>query len=285
MGTCKQIEAVLNGIRADASLSEQAQAGEYFDANGVLKPESVERFDVFLQAARSVWGDFRCYDDALALVLQQREIIHRQRWLINLNLQRMSRDSTYLIDQDAEQRHDTKLTELRGILDEYLTGTSDKAVVFSQWERMTRLAATELEPQGIGYAYLHGGMPSAKRKDLQNAALLINLDIPWNPAVLEQRIARIHRMGQKSKVQIINLVSRRAIEQRMLDTLAFKRDLAEGVLDNGNDSIFLDNERYKGFMNCWQKPCPNSQGNSKAFSTQPKLIRSCSRRTDWPRRS
>jgi len=198
----------------------------------------------------------------------------RQRLLISLNLQRMSCDSTYLIDEDADHRHDTKLTELLGILEQYFSDPMAKVVVFSQWERMTRLAAVELDRQEIGYAYLHGGVPSLKRKDLldrfkqesacrvflstdagstglnlQEAALLINLDIPWNPAILEQRIARIHRLGQQNKVQIINLVARGTIEQRMLDTLAFKRDLADGVLDNGEDSIFLDNDKYKSFMN------------------------------------
>ena len=41
--------------------------------------------------------------------------------------------------------------------------------------------------------------------NLQNAAVLINLDIPWNPAVLDQRIARVHRLGQRQKVQAILL--------------------------------------------------------------------------------
>ncbi|MCK4995239.1 MAG: SWF/SNF helicase family protein, partial [Candidatus Omnitrophica bacterium] len=36
--------------------------------------------------------------------------------------------------------------------------------------------------------------------NLQNAAFVINIDLPWNPAILEQRIRRVHRMGQKNPV-------------------------------------------------------------------------------------
>ena len=66
--------------------------------------------------------------------------------------------------------------------------------------------------------------------------MVINIDIPWNPAVLEQRIARVHRLGQKDKVQVVNLVSTGTIEHKMLSVLAFKTGLAEGILDDGEDS-------------------------------------------------
>jgi SNF2 family DNA or RNA helicase len=42
--------------------------------------------------------------------------------------------------------------------------------------------------------------------NLQSGSALINMDVPWNPAVLEQRNARIHRLGQKRSVQIITLM-------------------------------------------------------------------------------
>ena len=75
--------------------------------------------------------------------------------------------------------------------------------------------------------------------NLQSAATIINLDLPWNPAVLEQRIARIYRLGQQRNVQVINLVSAGTIEEQMLDKLRFKSAMFEGVLDNGQDTIFL----------------------------------------------
>ncbi len=195
----------------------------------------------------------------------------RQRLLSGLNCMRMVCDSTYILDQKT--RFDTKITELMSILDDVLQGDGEKAVVFSQWERMTRLVAAELDARNVGYEYLHGGIPSAKRKDLisnfhhladrrvflstdaggvglnlQCASFLVNCDIPWNPAVLEQRIGRIHRLGQKRAVQIVNLVSRDSIEHRMLDVLKFKTALFAGVLDMGEDQIFMGEDRFKQFM-------------------------------------
>ena len=195
----------------------------------------------------------------------------RQKLLINLNQMRMSCDSTYLFDQST--RYDTKIDELMNILEEYFDGNQEKAVIFSQWERMTRIIAQELDAVGIEYQYLHGGIPSKERKtlfdtfnqsancrvflstdagstrlNLQAASLIINMDIPWNPAVLEQRITRIHRMGQKNSVSVINSVSRSTIEERMLGVLKFKTSLAQGILDGGESAIFLSDSKFNAFM-------------------------------------
>jgi superfamily II DNA/RNA helicase len=195
----------------------------------------------------------------------------RQRLLLALNCMRMVCDSTYILDQKT--RHDTKINELMSILEEAFEEPDQKVVIFSQWERMTRLVAQELEARNIKYENLNGSIPSEKRKglfdnfnndpdsrvflstdaggvglNLQAASLLINLDIPWNPAVLEQRIARIYRLGQKKNVNIINLVSIGSFEHKMLDVLKFKSSLAGGILDNGEDIIFMGDSQFKQFM-------------------------------------
>lgn len=70
--------------------------------------------------------------------------------------------------------------------------------------------------------------------NLQNASIVINCDLPWNPAKLEQRIARAWRKGQLRPVTVINLVAENTIEHGMLATLDQKARLAEGVLDGGD---------------------------------------------------
>ena len=195
----------------------------------------------------------------------------RKRLLLNLGQMRMVADSSYILDQST--RYDTKVDELMNILRELVGNGNEKAVVFSQWERMTRLVAQELDKAGIPYKNLHGGIPSEKRKELilgfnedpsirvflstdagstglnlQSASLIVNLDIPWNPAVLEQRIARIHRLGQQKNVSVINFVSAGTIEERMLSTLRFKSGMSEGVLDDGIDSIFLEDSKFNRLM-------------------------------------
>ena len=195
----------------------------------------------------------------------------RKRLLLMLSQMRMICDSTYILDQKT--RYDTKVEETLNILKNVFESGDEKVVIFSQWERMTRLIAKELDALGIRYEYLHGGIPSEARKhlmdnftelpesrvflstdagstglNLQVASILINLDLPWNPAVLEQRIARIYRIGQKRNIQVINLVASQTIEERMLSTLNFKTSLFEGVLDNGEDTIFLEDSKFDKMM-------------------------------------
>ncbi len=74
------------------------------------------------------------------------------------------------------------------------------------------------------------------------------MDLPWNPAVLEQRIGRIYRQGQKKNVNIVNFVAQHTIEHGMLGKLKFKAALAEGVLDNGESNIFIGDSKFNVFM-------------------------------------
>ena len=196
----------------------------------------------------------------------------RHRLLLLLSQMRMVCDSTFILDQKTH--FDTKIDETMNILQSVFESGNEKVVIFSQWERMTRLIAEELDKMQIGYEYLHGGVPSAKRKslidnftddekcrvflstdagstglNLQAASIVINLDLPWNPSVLEQRIARIYRIGQERNIQVINLISRGTIEEQMLGKLRFKSALFEGVLDNGADTIYLgDKSKFSMMM-------------------------------------
>lgn len=191
----------------------------------------------------------------------------RKRLLLFLSMMRMVCDSTFILDQKT--RHDTKIDEVMAIVNNLLEEGEGKVVIFSQWERMLRILKDELDRNNVDFCFLHGGVPSVKRKNLidrfredpdcrvflstdagatglnlQSASLLINLDLPWNPAVLEQRIARIYRLGQANPVQIINMVAKDTIEERMLSTLTFKSNLAAGILDGGEDAVFVENSKF-----------------------------------------
>ena len=138
---------------------------------------------------------------------------------------------------------------------------------------MTRLIATELEKLGVGYASLNGKVPSEKRNalvekfwnepscrvfistdtgstglNLQIASRVINLDLPWNPSVLEQRVGRVHRIGQRRNIQVLNMISQDSFEERMLATLEVKASLFEGILDNGDDTVVLDDSRMNNIL-------------------------------------
>jgi superfamily II DNA or RNA helicase len=168
-----------------------------------------------------------------------------------------------------------KLDELTRILDELLDENETlpapgapganapapvKIIIFSEWVRMLELVRDHLRQKRIGCAWHTGGVPQQKRRaeirlfkddpecrvflstdsggvglNLQNASVVINCDLPWNPAKLEQRIARAWRKHQKNAVTVINLIAENTIEHGMLGTLAAKQSLAEGVLDLRGD--------------------------------------------------
>ncbi len=71
----------------------------------------------------------------------------------------------------------------------------------------------------------------ARGLNLQAANTVINVDLPWNPAILEQRIARAHRMGQRNPVHVYGLVTEETLEEKLLGTLSAKHDLALAALD------------------------------------------------------
>jgi hypothetical protein len=190
---------------------------------------------------------------------------------IALQNMRMSCDSTYLIDH--ETKHGVKVDELCKLLEEIFEDASAKVVIFSQWVRMNELVAEMLDYRRWGHVQLHGGVPSKERKDLiralreepdcrvflssdaggvglnlQAASTIINMDLPWNPAVLEQRIARVHRLGQSRPVRVVNYISEGTIEHGMLSLLKFKKSVFSGVLDGAADQVFMGESALNRFM-------------------------------------
>src|SRR5207253_2370614 len=108
--------------------------------------------------------------------------------------------------------------------------------------------------------------------NLQFASVVVNMDLPWNPAVLEQRIGRVHRLGQRRPVQVVNFVAQGTIEEGMLGLLKFKKSLFAGVLDGGEKEVFLGGSRLNRFMESVEKTTgsiPESSGVQEAAEAAP----------------
>jgi superfamily II DNA or RNA helicase len=194
-----------------------------------------------------------------------------------LQMMRMACNSTYLIDHETD--HGNKVEELMTVLDELFEDPSAKAVVFSQWLGTHELIVRRLAQRNWGHVLFNGSVPGDKRGalveqfhtdagcrlflstdaggvglNLQHAAaVVVNMDMPWNPAVLEQRIGRVHRMGQSRGVQVINFVGQGSIEEGILAVLAFKKSLFAGVLDGGEHEVFMQGTRLSKFMESVEK--------------------------------
>ncbi len=194
------------------------------------------------------------------------------RLTCSLQNMRMSCNSTFLLDHETDHGH--KADELAALLDDIFEDPQAKVVVFSQWLRTHELIARRLRARGWEHVLFHGGVPSEKRGALVDrftgdpacrvflstdagsvglnlqhaAAIVVNIDMPWNPAVLEQRIGRVHRLGQSRGVHVINFVAKGTIEEGMLSVLAFKKSLFKGVLDGGASEVILEGTRLSKFM-------------------------------------
>ena len=212
----------------------------------------------------------------------------QRRMTCALQNMRMSCNSTYLLDRETD--HGVKADELAVLFEDLFAEPAAKAVVFSQWTRTHDIVIRRLEARKLGYVSFHGGVPSEKRPamverfrddpacrvflstdagstglNLQHASTLVNMDLPWNPAILEQRIARIHRMGQKRPVRVINFVAKGTIEEGMLSVLAFKRSLSAGILDGASGEISLGGSRLNRFMKDVEN-VTGSMGESEAVT-------------------
>jgi superfamily II DNA or RNA helicase len=202
--------------------------------------------------------------------------VDQRRLHCALQNMRMACNSTYLLDRETD--HGNKVDELMTLLDELLVDPTAKAVVFSQWLGTHELIRRRLGPaagqRDWGHVLFSGSVPGDKRGalvqrfhadpdcrlflstdaggvglNLQHAAaVVVNMDLPWNPAVLEQRIGRVHRMGQSRGVQVLNFVGQGSIEEGMLSVLAFKKSLFAGVLDGGENEVFMQGTRLSQFM-------------------------------------
>ncbi len=205
-------------------------------------------------------GDAMSAAGFLADIARRRPLTptEQNRLMAALQTARMACDAAGLVDKETEGS--PKIDELADILDEVCLQSGLKVVVFSQWKMMTAMVEKRLRRMGIGYVSLHGGVPTAKRGDLmdsfqhddavqvflstdaggvglnlQSGSVLVNLDVPWNPAVLEQRNGRIHRLGQKRTVQIITMVAPNSYEEHVLGLVQSKQNLFDNVIGEDGD--------------------------------------------------
>ena len=188
--------------------------------------------------------------------LTEMDLLRLQKHLL---MCRMSADSTFLVDKQ-KPGYSSKLQELDELFDRLFSEEGRKVLLFSEWTTMLDLIEPLLKKRRLPFVRLDGSVPQKRRQalvhefqsnprcrlflatnagstglNLQSANTVINVDLPWNPAMLEQRIARAYRMGQKQPVQVFILITQDTIEERLLSTLSAKHDLALAALDAESD--------------------------------------------------
>ena len=134
-----------------------------------------------------------------------------------------------------------------------LCGLREPALVFTEYRATQMYLGRELTKAGLEVHYMHGGQAQRQRQaeiaafhrrggvlvsteaggqglNLQHAAVVVNYDLPWNPMRVEQRIGRVHRLGQTREVRILNLCARNTVEEHVLRLLHEKIDMFRRVI-------------------------------------------------------
>ncbi|PSL40083.1 SNF2 family DNA or RNA helicase [Planomicrobium soli] len=154
-----------------------------------------------------------------------------------------------------------KLDQLMGILEE-CQAAGRRVLVFSQFTQMLGIIGGKLTKEGVSYFYLDGQTPPVERVELcsrfnegeENLFLIslkaggtgLNLtgadtvilyDLWWNPAIEQQAAARAHRMGQENEVQVIRLVAKGTIEEKITQLQERKKNLIDEIVQPGEQPL------------------------------------------------
>jgi SNF2 family DNA or RNA helicase len=237
--------------RQDSRLSQSRNTAQAPAAGGYPASQTASS----LRAAREITNN--CYIDlherqqkihtgylqALQPLLNKKFLTPVELRKLQLLLLKMRQvcNSTYLTDRKTHIS--PKMKELEGLLDELVSKNGHKVVIFSEWATMTMLIGKHLSLAAIPFVELSGKIPVNKRQalidefnnnpackvflstdaggtgfNLQAADCVINFELPWNPARLNQRIGRVSRIGQQNScINLVNLIARNSLEEKIFE--------------------------------------------------------------------
>jgi SNF2 family DNA or RNA helicase len=180
-----------------------------------------------------------------------------------------------LADKAVAVSHQSKAEALLRLL----AASEEKVIIFTHFLATLDYLAQLIEEAGYPFVTYHGGLTRAQKdaaveafagpariflsteaagegRNLQFCRRMVNFDLPWNPMRIEQRVGRIHRIGQTREVDIYNLCAEGTIEDYILDILDSKINMFEMVIGE-MDMVLGNMEDERGFddivMDVWTK--------------------------------
>ncbi|WP_286822502.1 DEAD/DEAH box helicase [Desulfobacter sp. UBA2225] len=178
---------------------------------------------------------------------------------VEATLERMIDNGSWLLETEKEIKAVRNLcrttvdTPKNMALLKLVKADSEKLIVFVKYTATLEHLAEFLEWNNVSFVLFHGGMSNEKKdaaieafkenvqvlvtteiggegRNIQFCSRMVNYDLPWNPMKIEQRIGRIHRIGQEKEVQIYNFCAQGSIEDYILDILDRKINMFEMVI-------------------------------------------------------
>jgi superfamily II DNA or RNA helicase len=217
----------------------------------------------------------------------------QHRLMAALQQARMACNAAGLIDKTTQGS--PKLHELSYLLEHLCQHNHHKVVVFSQWAVMTEMVEALVQQMGLVCLRLHSGLNSQERSvlinsfkkdqkvqvfiatdaggvglNLQSATVLINLDMPWNPAILDQRIGRIYKSGQKNKILIFSMLAEDAYEQHITKLVKSQRELFDNIIspESSDDVVGVSKKMLQTLIDALSTNADTSSIEQPAIAQQ-----------------
>ncbi|HLS12756.1 MAG TPA: helicase-related protein [Flavobacteriaceae bacterium] len=179
-------------------------------------------------------------------------------------------------DAKAEALHDKYLE-----LQQENNNPELKIIVFTEFRTTQKMLCDFLQQKGYNVQFIHGGQDIDERKrallkfrdqaqilvatdaageslNMQFCNIVINYDLPWNPMMIEQRIGRVDRIGQKKPVQAYNMLTNNSVDLRVYEVIEeklnniieqFGIDKTSDVLDSALDLKKVNNLYLQSLLN------------------------------------
>lgn len=212
------------------------------------------------------------FSDAFSTITLQREMCSSKE-AAALTLSKMKQRCTgqeaiAYIDELLQKMMQLEINSKAEKAYEIIGNVNDKVIIFTEYEASQTYLQYYLYSKGISSVHFNGRFNKNKREwtkqlfrdkaqvliatesgsegiNLQFCNHVINYDLPWNPMKLEQRIGRVHRIGQEHDVHIYNLAIQNTIEDHILNLLYKKIDVFEKVVGELDDILSFVNEQKK----------------------------------------
>lgn len=196
------------------------------------------------------------FESHLALMILEREVASSapalSKTLGNMMAKVNDPDVTHAMEDLRHKADSIKRNAKANLIIDVATSTNEKMIVFTQFRETQELLSRRLKQEGVSNVKYHGQLSAGRRRaalqefrgpdcrvlvctdsgseglNLQFCNVLVNYDLPWNPMRVEQRIGRVHRIGQeRDNVVILNLAVADTIEDYVLQVLYEKIKLFE----------------------------------------------------------
>jgi len=243
----RTLERRLNKVKQELARLEMGKT-----IKAPVKPSDIDETDWVRYTEEDIWEIEKLAEEILT---------NRDYSSIKTEIEVLSEITATAIEledlQHLNHAENSKLLALHQLIDSEIKNTGEKLLVFTEHkDTLNFLVETIRDSWNYKVTCIHGGMKMGERKRSENefnqkkgpqvliateaageginlqkqCHIMINYDIPWNPARLEQRMGRIHRYGQTKAVDIFNLVTRDTVEGRVLNRILEKLEIMRSQL-------------------------------------------------------